>query len=148
MVDLLEATNLLTALTLLVAVVFGIGQLRQADRTRRHEMTLGVLAQVHSAEYNHALRLVLELPPGYEKDLAALSPEQREAIYYVYQQTENLGVCVNAGLVDLDTVRAAFGTGLQVLWHRLQPYVLARRERHPGIGRNFEELVRKVEPQR
>lgn len=145
MVDVLEATNLATALSLLIALAVGIGQLRQADRTRRHEMTLGVLAQVHNAEYNRALRLVLELPPGYEKDLQALSPEQREAIYHMYQQTENLGVGVQAGLLDMGTVRAAFGPGVLALWHRLEPYVRTRRERHPGIGRAFEALVRSLE---
>lgn len=138
--DLGELANLATALTLVVALAFGIGQLRQQDRTG-HEATMAVLSQLHSGDYNRALRLVLELPKDFAVDLAPLPPEQREAVYRIDQQRENLGVSVATGVLDVDTVRAAFAPGVLALWRRLEPYVQAQRRHHPGFGRHFEALA-------
>lgn len=149
MVDLGTAANvaeILGAVTVVGAALFAFVELREMRHSRRQQTAWDTINSTLKWEYHQAIRVLMDLPGGWEEQpLSDLPDEQREAVLYVYQQVENLGVLVHEGIVGLDIAVRAYGTGLKGVWRTLGPFIERQREQDPLFGAHFEWLLGEIE---
>src|SRR4051812_1789284 len=95
--------NIALALSLIVAVVFGIAQVRAAARDRRERLTLETLRQFQTREFAELIHHVTagNMPQSHEDLLSRPSHEQVMFIQFA-QQMESLGILVAEKLINLD----------------------------------------------
>lgn len=118
-----------TAVTLVVGVVFGMIQLRQFRRARQLENALEFLRSFQSPQMGAALRLVFDLPPGLSgKETEEALAEHMDLVYSLIGTWESIGVLVFRSEVELDLVDDFFSGPIRVSWEKLEPLVTRVRE--------------------
>src|SRR5205085_8122699 len=97
------AANLALALSFIVALIFGVAQVRAAARDRRERLTLETLRNFQTREFAELMHHVNfnELPKTYEELRARPAPEQVMFIQFA-QQMESLGILVAEQLINMD----------------------------------------------
>src|SRR5471032_2520365 len=95
--------NIALALSLIVALVFGIAQVRAAARDRRERLTLEALRSFSTREFATFMHRINTgtLPATHEAYRALPAEEQIPSIQFA-QEMESLGILVSDGLLNLD----------------------------------------------
>src|ERR1700722_6744942 len=94
--------NVALALSLIVALIFGIAQVRAAARDRRERLTLETLRNFQTMEFAASLyRITNDLTPKTDAEMRALSAEEQIVFIQFAQQMESLGILVSDGLINL-----------------------------------------------
>ncbi|TMI85551.1 MAG: hypothetical protein E6H10_03130, partial [Bacteroidetes bacterium] len=112
MTDIIATSaNVALALSLIVALVFGIAQVRAAARDRHERLTLETLRNFQTREFAELLYFVNshEFPSTGKELTARPSTEQINFIQFG-QQMESLGLLVAEKLIDLDLVDKTLGS--------------------------------------
>src|SRR4051812_29188480 len=87
--------NVSLALSFVVAVIFGITQVKAAARDRRERLTLETLRNFQTREFAELLHYVtVHKMPSSEKELRALPEEEQVTFIQLAQQMEMLGILV------------------------------------------------------
>lgn len=127
---------LITALTLLIPIVFGTLTLRQWQRARRLSAAAELVHTLLTPEFTRAIARIVELPEGADAGTVASRPGLAEDVFIVSHAFESLGVLVFHRLLPLHLVDHLIGGYVRASWKRLGPYVVSRRG---GIGANLGE---------
>jgi hypothetical protein len=139
--------NIALALSLIVALVFGIAQVRAAARDRRERLTLEALRGFQSREFAGFIRYISndEVPRTYEAMLALPAAEHVEFIQFA-QQMESLGIAVADDLINLDLVDKTLGSFVVTAWEKYKPVFLDLRLKtdDPYTGEYFQWLAEKI----
>lgn len=145
--DLGTALNLVTTLAVLVGVVFGLVQLRDAARHRRDHAAVDIVRTVQSQEVRRAVALVLKLPDGADPELIRSDPALLEAALAVDSACEMWGSMVFEGVVDHRMLDRMVGGWVRGTWTRLEPWVEAERvdNRNPNVGEWWQWLYESLE---
>lgn len=131
-----------TMFAVLVAVAFGIAQVRQNAAKRRETATAEIVRAALSPEFIRAVDRVLELP-----DHASIptvlegGPEMQAAIRqldFTYQAT---GWMVYRKVIELAAIEEIMGGIARLSWRKLDHYFAAQRGVSPNAGEWFEWLV-------
>jgi hypothetical protein len=110
-------------LAVIAAVVFGTLTLRQWQRTRYLAAAAKLVHTIQTEQFNTAIARVVELPNSAPPESIREDPELAAAVHAVVHAFESLGVLVFHRALQLHLV----GGYVRASWHRLQPYVEARR---------------------
>jgi hypothetical protein len=138
--DLNTIANVSTAVAVAMALVFGVIQVRQANRKRADSLVLEALRFAQSPELSRAMALVLELPEGMTlEQLAAQPKEVREAVALVDYTLETLGWMVHRRMVPLRDLDDLMGGVIRAAWKRLHR-VAEERRALAGRPNEFEWL--------
>jgi hypothetical protein len=140
--------NIALALSLIVAVIFGIAQVRAAARDRRERLTLDMLRNFQTREFAELLhRVVRNEVPKTAKEQRAMSPNEHIAFIQFGQQMESLGLMVAEKLIDIDLVDKTLGSFVTSAWEKYQPVFLELRETtaDPFLGEYFQWLAETIE---
>src|SRR5436190_18940721 len=87
--------NLALALSLIVAVIFGIAQVKAAARDRRERFTLETLRNFQTREFAELIYFVTySNMPSNRKELETLPANERVSFIQLAQQMESLGLLV------------------------------------------------------
>jgi len=121
--------NISLALSLIVAVVFGIAQVKAAARDRKERLTLEALRNFQSREFAELLHYITrsELPKTV-KELNALSEGERVRFIQYSMLMENIGMLVAENYIDLELVDKTLGSFVMTTWKKYQPTMLEMRE--------------------
>src|SRR5665213_407077 len=97
--------NIALALSVVVALVFGIAQVKAAQRDRRERLTLEALRSFSTREFATFMHRINTgtLPATHEEYRALPADEQIPFIHFA-QEMESLGILVSDGLINLDLV--------------------------------------------
>jgi hypothetical protein len=136
--------NVALALSLIVALIFGIAQVRAAARDRRERLTLETLRNFQTMEFAASLyRITNGIMPKTGAELRALSAEEQIVFIQFAQQMESLGILVADGLINLDLVEKTLGSFVNTAWDKHQPVFQDMREKTPDpyIGEYFQWLA-------
>jgi hypothetical protein len=138
--------NLALTLSVIVALVFGIAQVRAAERDRRERLTLDTLRNYQSREFAELINYVLsrEMPKS-RKELRALPDNEQVSFIQLSQQMESLGILVAEGLIDLDLVDKTLGSFVVTIWKRYETMFLATRKDDPFVGEYFQWLAKQID---
>lgn len=116
-----------TAIAVLVALAFGVRQLRDNERQRRDAAAFAMIETWSDPEALRALDIVYALPDA--ADPAAVEEANASgAVSAVYMRMELLGIMVHGRILSLGLANEWAGGGVRVSWRKLRPWIEAKRE--------------------
>ena len=135
--DLSTIANIATALAVLIAVAFGLLEMRRARREREERAAFSAVKAILTAEWMRSMIMVHGIPD--DSDAAAIEADPRvlEAAHSIGLILEGLGYSVYAGIVSLRVVADLVGGTVRLAWRKLRPYVEEERRRS-GSQKTFE----------
>jgi hypothetical protein len=140
--------NVSLALSFLVALVFGIAQVKTAGRDRRERLTLETLRAFQTRDFAELIHYVTthDLPKTREEQLRLPSNEQIIFIEFA-QKMESLGLQVAEGLIDIDLVDKTLGSFVTTAWEKYRPVFMDIRKNAPDpfLGEYFEWLAKQID---
>jgi hypothetical protein len=139
--------NIALALSLVVAVIFGIAQVRAAARDRRERLTLDMLRNFQTREFAELLhRVVRDDVPKTAEEQRAMSAADHIAFIQFGQQMESLGLMVAEKLIDIDLVDKTLGSFVITAWEKYRPVFLELRQTTPDpfLGEYFQWLAETI----
>jgi len=148
--------TLLTALIILVTVVLGMRQLRNANEQLQHlrrttllEATMTIFSRERDPAYVAAEEFVFaEMPERWQDEafrreaalgFRSLDPDVRKCLA-VLKSYEEIGTYAKNGLLDETVLVDIMSPGILRLWANLWPMVASHRERSPSSWENFGYL--------
>jgi hypothetical protein len=139
--------NVALALSLVVALIFGIAQVRAAARDRRERLTLEALRGFQTREFAEFIyRITARKIPRSSEELHALPAEDQIPFIQFAQQMESLGILVAEGLVNIDLVDRTLGSFVTTAWEEYRPVFLDMRQKTPDpfLGEYFQWLAESI----
>src|SRR5215470_9262825 len=126
MTDIITTSaNVALALSLIVAVVFGIAQVRAAARDRRERLTLEALRNFQTREFAELIHFVVNHQfPTTQMEFNP-RPESEQIIFIqLAQQMESLGLLVAEKIINLDLVDKTLGSFVSTAWQKYKTVFL------------------------
>jgi hypothetical protein len=140
------AANLALALSLIVALIFGIAQVKAAARDRRERFTLETLRNFQTREFAELINYVANRnTPSSRKEMGTLPVNEQIIFIQLAQQMESLGLLVAEKFIDIDLVDKTLGSFVTTSWQKYKKMFLAIREEDPFIGEYFQWLAEKID---
>jgi hypothetical protein len=137
--------NVALALSVVVALIFGIAQVRAAERDRRERLTLDTLRNFQSREFAELINYIITIEmPKSQPELRSRPVNEQVAFIQLSQQMESLGILVAEGLINLDLVDKTLGSFVVTLWKRYETIFLTLRGEDPFIGEYFQWLAGQI----
>ncbi|MBS1587759.1 MAG: hypothetical protein JSS82_19670 [Bacteroidetes bacterium] len=139
--------NLALTLSFIVALVFGIAQVRTAASDRRERLTLEALRNFQTREFAElALYVNSRTLPVNRKEMNALPIEEQAMLFQYGQEMEGLGIMVAEGLINLDLVDKTLGSFVMTTWEKYKPLFTDIREKQPDpyMGEYFQWLAERI----
>jgi hypothetical protein len=126
---LANLAQVLGAVAVLAAILFGIAQIRQFRQQRRDALAVELMRSIQDAEFTRSLRVVFTLPPQISAaELRAHGPDLEDAAWALCAKYETLGFLVYRGIMPIELVEELVGGVGVHLWHRLRPWAETVRE--------------------
>lgn len=141
-------TNIALTLSFVVALVFGIAQVRSANRDRKDRLTLETLRVFQTQEFaGLILFITTKNLPTSVAEWQQLPDEDRVRVIQFGQEMESLGLLVAERLVDLDLVDKTLGSLVTTAWEKYKPVFLDMRQTTPDpfLGEYFQWLAESIE---
>jgi len=135
-------------LAVVLALCFGMAQIRQFRRQRHDAAAIELMRSIEDQQFTHAFRLIYPLPVDMPADeLRALGEEYEEAALALGARFESMGLLVYRDSLPMHLVEEIIGGAVVLLWQRLRPWVEAnRREQgHPLLFEWFQWLAERLD---
>ena len=111
--------NVALTLSFIVALVFGIAQVKTAARDRKERFTLDALRNFQTREFAELIQFInFRNPLSGSKELRSLSERDQVMFIQFGQEMESLGMLVAEGYVDLDLVDKTLGSFVTSSWEK------------------------------
>jgi hypothetical protein len=145
--DLATVANVATSVAVIVAVVFGLTELRRGARDRRDRAAVEVVRSVQTQESFRAVGRILNLPDDADPELIRSDPAMFEAAMLVYFACEMLGSIVFERVVELHTLDRMVGGWVRATWVRLRRWIESERkeDRNANVGEWWQWLYEQLE---
>ena len=140
--------NLALTLSLIVAVIFGIAQVRVAARDRRERLTLETLNNFQNREFAELIFFITSHDmPATREEMIALPPGEQVSFIQFSQQMESLGLLVAERFINIDLVDKTLGSFVTTSWEKYKKIFLDLREKLPDpfLGEYFQWLAGRIE---
>ncbi len=135
--------NVALALSVVVAVIFGMAQVRAAARDRRERLTLDMLRNFQTREFAELMHHVNSHDmPQTGAELRALPDREQILFIQMAQEMESLGLLVAEKLINIDLVDKTLGNFVTSAWEKYQPAFQDMRLKTPDpfLGEYFQWL--------
>lgn len=116
-----------TAIAVIVALAFGIRQLRDNERQRRDAAAFALIDNWSDPEALRALDAVYALRDAADPQ-SVEAANASGAVSAVYLRMELLGIMVHGRILSLALANDWAGGGVRVAWRKLRPWIEAKRE--------------------
>jgi len=139
--------NIALALSVVVAVIFGIAQVRAAGHDRRDRLTLEALRNFQTREFAELLHYVTNREIlKTDSEMQALAAPDRVLFIQLAQQMESLGILVAEKLIDIDLVDKTLGGFVSTIWEKYRPVFTDMRAKtsDPFLGEYFQWLAETI----
>jgi hypothetical protein len=140
--------NVALALSFIVALVFGIAQVRAAARDRRERLTLEALRSFQTREFCELIQYVnTHDMPSSRAELDALPVNEQVFFIQFAQEMEMLGILVAERYINLDLVDKTLGSFVSTSWEKYKPMIVAVRETAPDpfLNEYFQWLAERID---
>ena len=118
--DLSTIANVATALTVLIAVAFGVIEMRRARLEREERAAFTAVKAILSSEWMKSMIVVHSIPDGSTAAEIEADPRVLEAAHSVGVTLEGLGYSVYARIVPLRVVADLVGGTVRLAWRKLE----------------------------
>ena len=140
--------NLALTLSFIVALIFGIAQVKAAARDRRERLTLETLRVFDTREFAEIIYYTTEQNfPKSEAEFNTMPEQQRIILIQTSQQMESLGMLVYEKYIDLDLVDKTLGNFVSNTWKKFEPFFIDMRKRVPDpyLAEYFQWLAERID---
>jgi hypothetical protein len=141
-------TNVALTLSFLVALIFGIAQVKAAARDRRERLTLETLREFQTKEFAQLLQFIsFKKMPVSQKEMRALPVEEQVDLIQYGQEMESLGILVAKRIINIDLVDETLGSFVITSWEKYKPMFEDMREKmdDPFLGEYFQWLAEYID---
>ena len=125
--NLIAAVEVFTAIAVVIGIIFGLIELRQATRNRRDLAAVDIVRTVQTQEVRQAVRKIFDLPLDADPQLIRNDPELLAAALAVDSACEMWGCMVFEGVVDHKLLDRMVGGWVRGTWARLRAWVESER---------------------
>jgi hypothetical protein len=116
--------DVITAVAVILGILFGLLQLRHYHVSRRREAALFLLNSFQTGEFFQGIWIIQELPNGLTKnEIEDRLGEEVRSIYLVMSTWERVGILIFNHEMSIDMVDDAYGGSITLSWQRLEKYV-------------------------
>lgn len=140
--------NIALAVSVIVALIFGVAQVKAAERDRRERLTLEVLRQFQTREFAELIHFVsrTELPKTSD-EMQNRPPTDQIYMIQFSQQMETLGMLVAERLIDIDLVDKTLGSFVTTSWEKYKVLFTDIRVNQPDpfLGEYYQWLAECIE---
>ena len=139
--------NVALTLSFIVALVFGIVQVRVSGRERRERLTVDTLRNFRSREFCELMLHVTAQPmPANRAQMTALPSGEQVSFIQFAQEMESLGILVAEGLVDIELVDKTLGSLVVTAWEKYEPMIVDSRVvlPDPFLAEYFQWLATQI----
>ena len=140
--------NIALAVSAIIALVFGIVQVKTATRDRQERLTLEALRNFNTREFSELMNYVTahNIPPTHEK-WQKLPAAEGIMITQFAQEMESLGLLVAERLINIDLVDKTIGSLVSVTWEKYKPMIRDSREKRPDpfLSEYFQWLAERID---
>lgn len=127
--DLSLILQILSTVSILLGITFGILNLRNFQASRKREAAILMLNSFQTNEFVRGLLLIFDLPNEISKaGIEKLPKEDFLALYMVIGTWERLGILVFRREIPLDLVDDAYSGPIVQSWETLGNYILEFRK--------------------
>lgn len=127
--DLPLILQVLSTVSIILGITFGILNLRNFQAMRKREAAILMLNSFQTSDFVRGLLLIFDLPNGIQKEAVDKLPaDQFLALYMVIGTWERLGILVNRHEIPLDLVDDAYSGPIIQSWETLSNYIHEFRE--------------------
>jgi hypothetical protein len=125
-----EIASVVSAVAVVIGLIFAGVQLRLLRLAREHELALELVHSFQTPAFAQGLFLLSELPEGCTpEELEERLGARTEHVFVLLTTWESLGVLLHRGQVTLDLLDDFFSGPIVVSWLKLKRYVEIMRER-------------------
>jgi len=140
--------NVALTLSFIVALIFGIAQVKVAARDRRERLTLETLRNFQTYEFAELLHYIgSKNMPATQEELNSLPEKESVMLIQFAQEMESLGLLVAEKLINLDLVDKTLGSFVTTSWEKYKPMFFDMREKMPDpyLGEYFQWLAERID---
>ena len=140
--------NVALTLSFIVALVFGIAQVKTPARDRKERFTLDALRNFQTREFAELIQFInFRNPLSGSKELRSLSERDQVMFIQFGQEMESLGMLVAEGYVDLDLVDKTLGSFVTSSWEKYRKVFMDTRVNQPDpfLGEYFQWLAERID---
>ncbi|HVX28476.1 MAG TPA: hypothetical protein VHB70_19160 [Parafilimonas sp.] len=140
--------NVALTLSFLVALIFGVVQVKAAARDRRERLTLETLRNFQTHEFAELLHYInTRKIPKDQAEMQKLSAEEQTMFIQFAQQMESLGILVAEKFINIDLVDKTLGSFVTTSWEKYKAMFLDIREKAPDpfLGEYFQWLAERID---
>lgn len=140
--------NIALTLSFIVALIFGVAQVKASARDRRERLTLETLHNFETREFAELILYITTVKmPATRDGMRALPTSEQVSIIQFGQQMESLGMLVAERLINIDLIDKTLGSLVTTAWEKYKPMFLNMREQSPDpfLGEYFQWLAECIE---
>jgi hypothetical protein len=139
--------NIALAVSAIIALTFGIVQVKTTARDRRERFTLEALRNFNTREFSELMNYVAshDIPPTHE-EWQKLPAHEGIMITQFAQEMESLGILVAERLINIDLVDKTIGSLVSITWNKYQTMIRDSREKRPDpfLCEYFQWLAERI----
>jgi len=137
--------NVALTLSFIVAVIFGITQVRAAARDRRERLTLEALRNFETRDFAELMQYSnSHQMPSSREELLALPVNEQVIFMQFAQQMKTLGILVAEKLINIDLVDKTLGSFVSTSWKKYRAFVFSLRETDPFLAGYIQWLAERI----
>lgn len=140
--------NIALAISVIVALIFGLAQVKAAAQDRRERLTLEVLRQFQTREFAELLHFVSNMDlPKTAGEMRSRPPKDQIYMIQFGQQMETLGMLVAERLINIDLVDKTLGSFVTTSWEKYKVLFNDIRVNQPDpfLGEYYQWLAECIE---
>lgn len=140
--------NLALTLSLIVALIFGIAQVRAVARDRRERLTLETLHNFQSRESVELMQYISSHDfPATASGLRSLPANEQVMLFQFSQQMESLGLLLAEKFIDIDLVDKTLGSFVVTAWEKYKKPFLDMRatSSDPFLAEYFQWMAEQID---
>lgn len=120
--------DIITAVAVILGILFGLVQLRHYHLSRQREADLFLLNSFQTEEFFQGIWLIQQFPKGQTKqEIEERLDEETKSIYLVMSTWERIGLLVFNHEISFDLVNEAYSDQIIISWQKLKKYVIDLR---------------------
>ncbi len=121
--------NIITAIAVILGILFGLLQLRHYHLSRERDAALLLLNSFQTTEFFQGTLIIQELPDGLTKnEIKDRVGEEIRLLYLVISSWESIGLLVFNREVSMKMVDDAYSDSIILSWQKLNQYVAGMRD--------------------
>lgn len=140
--------NLALTLSFVVALIFGIVQVRAANRDRRERFAVDAVRNFQTREFAEMIHYITaHKVPQSAEELRNCSEDEQVTFIQLSQTMESLGLQVAAKLIDIGLVDRTLGSFVTAAWEKYKPVIVDIRDKNsdPYLGEYFQWLAEQID---